>query len=124
MNRTLLYYGPEAFEKIKKGFVIVVGVGGVGSAAAHVLLRSGVSRIRIIDPGKLTTATAALTLLTFCLDLVTLSSLNRNSLAQRQDVGRSKVQVLKGTYALNIHTSHQSRNPIPYITSTSLFHYP
>jgi malate/lactate dehydrogenase len=31
------------------GFVVVVGLGGVGSHAAHLLLRSGVGRLRLID---------------------------------------------------------------------------
>jgi glycine/D-amino acid oxidase-like deaminating enzyme len=34
-----------------QAFVVVVGAGGVGSAAAHVLLRTGVGKLRIIDPG-------------------------------------------------------------------------
>ncbi|KAM9962637.1 hypothetical protein ACTFIR_005553 [Dictyostelium discoideum] len=78
MDRTKLYYGEEGFEKIRESFVVVVGLGGVGGAAAHVLLRSGVKKLRLIDP-----------------DLVTLSSLNRNALATRNDVGRSKVEVMK-----------------------------
>eukprot|EP01112_Ceratiomyxa_fruticulosa_P008524 TRINITY_DN2210_c0_g1_i1.p1 TRINITY_DN2210_c0_g1~~TRINITY_DN2210_c0_g1_i1.p1 ORF type:complete len:498 (-),score=117.90 TRINITY_DN2210_c0_g1_i1:46-1458(-) len=81
-NRTKLFYGEEAFNNIKNAFVIVVGLGGVGSAAAHTLLRSGVGRLRLIDP-----------------DVVTLSSLNRNALAQRKDVGRTKAQVLKDYFA-------------------------
>ncbi|GAM20671.1 hypothetical protein SAMD00019534_038460, partial [Acytostelium subglobosum LB1] len=81
MNRTMLYYGEEAFKKIRESFVIVVGLGGVGGAAAHVMLRSGVKKIRLIDP-----------------DLVTISSLNRNVLAQRKDVGRSKVETMKSYF--------------------------
>ncbi|EGG21673.1 HesA/moeB/thiF family protein [Cavenderia fasciculata] len=82
MNRTMLYYGEENFKKIRGAFIIVVGLGGVGGAAAHVLLRSGVKKIRLIDP-----------------DLVTISSLNRNVLAQRKDVGRSKVEMMKSYFA-------------------------
>ncbi|KAF2071539.1 hypothetical protein CYY_007138 [Polysphondylium violaceum] len=81
MNRTMLYYGEEGFKKIRGAFVIVVGLGGVGSPAAHTLVRSGVRKIRLIDP-----------------DLVTLSSLNRNALAQRKDVGRSKVETMKAYF--------------------------
>ncbi|ELR14913.1 ThiF domain containing protein [Acanthamoeba castellanii str. Neff] len=77
-DRTRLFYGDEAFAKIRDAFIVVVGAGGVGSAAAHVLLRTGVRKIRIIDP-----------------DIVTVSSLNRNAVAQRKDVGRSKVHTLK-----------------------------
>ncbi|KYQ88811.1 HesA/moeB/thiF family protein [Tieghemostelium lacteum] len=78
MNRTILYYGEEGFKTIRDAFIIVVGLGGVGGAAAHALLRSGVKKLRLIDP-----------------DLVTLSSLNRNVLAERKDVGRSKVETMK-----------------------------
>eukprot|EP01129_Flabellula_baltica_P002399 TRINITY_DN1220_c0_g1_i6.p1 TRINITY_DN1220_c0_g1~~TRINITY_DN1220_c0_g1_i6.p1 ORF type:complete len:399 (-),score=100.53 TRINITY_DN1220_c0_g1_i6:31-1227(-) len=72
----------DGFENVKNAFVVVVGLGGVGSAAAHVLLRSGVKKMRLIDP-----------------DLVTLSSLNRNALAQRCDVGRSKVSTMKDYFS-------------------------
>lgn len=34
---------------IADAFVVVVGLGGVGSHAAHLLLRSGVGRLRLID---------------------------------------------------------------------------
>lgn len=50
---------------------------GVGSHAAHLLLRSGVGRLRLVD-----------------FDQVTLSSLNRHCLATRRDVGLSKSEVL------------------------------
>ena len=39
-NRT--FFGDEGLSRIRKGFVIVVGVGGVGSWAATMLARSGV----------------------------------------------------------------------------------
>eukprot|EP01132_Coremiostelium_polycephalum_P009955 gene9955-12207_t len=81
MNRTMLYYGDEGFQKIRNSFVIVVGLGGVGGAAAHNLLRSGVKKLRLIDP-----------------DNITVSSLNRNVLANRKDVGRSKVETMKAYF--------------------------
>ena len=34
---------------IEGGFVVIVGVGGVGSHAAHMLVRSGVRKIRVVD---------------------------------------------------------------------------
>lgn len=46
---------------------------GVGSHAAHLLLRSGVGRLRLVD-----------------FDQVSLSSLNRHCLATRADVGIPK----------------------------------
>jgi tRNA A37 threonylcarbamoyladenosine dehydratase len=53
--------------------VVVVGLGGVGSHAVNMLVRSGVARVRLID-----------------FDQVTLSSLNRHALAAVRDVGQSK----------------------------------
>ena len=50
---------------------------GVGSHAAHMLLRSGVGRLRLID-----------------FDQVTLSSLNRHAVATRADVGTPKALAL------------------------------
>ncbi len=51
---------------------------GVGSHAAHLLLRSGVGRLRLID-----------------FDQVTLSSLNRHAVATRADVGIPKATCLQ-----------------------------
>ncbi|KAF0699038.1 Aste57867_10383 [Aphanomyces stellatus] len=77
-SRINSFFGDEGFEKIQKAFVIVIGLGGVGSHAAHMLARSGVQHLRLID-----------------FDNVTLSSLNRHAVATRADVGLSKAQVLK-----------------------------
>ena len=67
--------------------VIVVGLGGVGSHAAHLLLRGGVRRLRLID-----------------FDQVTLSSLNRHASAAREDVGTPKVRALR-EYLLRVAPS-------------------
>ena len=58
--------------------VVVVGLGGVGSHAAQLLVRGGVHRLRLID-----------------FDQVTLSSLNRHATATRADVGLPKADVLR-----------------------------
>jgi hypothetical protein len=55
---------------------------GVGSHAAHMLLRSGVGRLRLVD-----------------FDQVTLSSLNRHAVAVRADVGTSKAACLQRHFA-------------------------
>uniref|UniRef100_K3W7Z7 THIF-type NAD/FAD binding fold domain-containing protein n=1 Tax=Globisporangium ultimum (strain ATCC 200006 / CBS 805.95 / DAOM BR144) TaxID=431595 RepID=K3W7Z7_GLOUD len=78
LSRIHTFFGEEGFEKIKNAFVIVVGVGGVGSHAAHMLARSGVGKLRLID-----------------FDNVTLSSLNRHAVATRADVGTPKVTAMK-----------------------------
>ena len=58
--------------------VVVVGLGGVGSHAAQLLVRGGVRRLRLVD-----------------FDQVTLSSLNRHATAARADVGRPKAVALR-----------------------------
>lgn len=73
-----MFLGPEGLEQLRNAFVIIVGVGGVGSHAAAALARSGVSQLRLID-----------------FDQVTLSSLNRHAVATLADVGIPKVQCLQ-----------------------------
>ncbi|EOD16260.1 hypothetical protein EMIHUDRAFT_102870 [Emiliania huxleyi CCMP1516] len=58
--------------------VVVVGLGGVGSHAAQLLLRGGVVRLRLVD-----------------FDQVTLSSLNRHATATRAEVGLAKALALR-----------------------------
>lgn len=68
--------------------VTVVGVGGVGSHAALLLARAGVARLRLID-----------------FDQVTLSSLNRHAVADRNDVGVPKVAALRRHIARSCGTT-------------------
>lgn len=74
LSRNYSFLGEEGMNAIRNSFVIVVGAGGVGSWAALMLLRSGVSKLRLID-----------------FDQVSLSSLNRHACATLEDVGRPKV---------------------------------
>ena len=67
---------------IEDASVVVVGLGGVGSHAAHMLARAGIKRLRLID-----------------FDQVTLSSLNRHAVADRADVGKPKVVVCAEHFA-------------------------
>ena len=64
--------------KRQQQYIVVVGAGGVGSWVVTMLVRSGCTRIRVID-----------------FDQVSLSSLNRHSCATLKDVGTSKVGCLK-----------------------------
>jgi hypothetical protein len=72
-TRNVQFFGKDAQARIAGSFVVVVGLGGVGSHAANLLLRSGVSKLRLVD-----------------FDQVTLSSLNRHAVAVREDVGTPK----------------------------------
>jgi tRNA A37 threonylcarbamoyladenosine dehydratase len=76
-ERTRLFFGDAAFARIRRAFVVVVGLGGVGSHAAGALARGGVRRLRLVDP-----------------DVVSWSSLNRHLCATPDDVGRPKADVM------------------------------
>ncbi|KAI0643805.1 hypothetical protein C8Q79DRAFT_976907 [Trametes meyenii] len=78
LARNYAFFGEEGMAKIRKGSVVVVGCGGVGSWAAVMLARSGVSKIRLVD-----------------FDQVTLSSLNRHATATLSDVGTPKVKCIE-----------------------------
>jgi len=88
LSRNSLYFSPPpssssstpanvGMERITGASVLVVGLGGVGSHAAHMLARSGVGYLRLVD-----------------FDMVTLSSLNRHAVATLSDVGLPKATVL------------------------------
>ena len=78
LTRTSSFLTPRGLEKVRNSFVIVLGLGGVGSHAVTALARSGVSHIRLVD-----------------FDQVTLSSLNRHALATLADVGTPKVHCVR-----------------------------
>lgn len=76
-SRISSFFG-ENYGSITESFVVIVGLGGVGSHATNMLVRSGVTNIRVID-----------------FDQVTLSSLNRHAMATLSDVGKPKAEVMK-----------------------------
>ena len=78
LTRTASFLGPEGLRTLQSSFLVIVGLGGVGSHCTAALVRSGVSRIRLID-----------------FDQVTLSSLNRHALATLADVGTNKVSCVR-----------------------------
>ncbi|EXJ92069.1 hypothetical protein A1O3_00619 [Capronia epimyces CBS 606.96] len=78
LARNRVFLKDDGLAKVRNAFVVVVGLGGVGSHCVAALARSGVSRIRIID-----------------FDQVTLSSLNRHALATLADVGTPKVHCVR-----------------------------
>jgi tRNA A37 threonylcarbamoyladenosine dehydratase len=78
LARNRVFLTDAGLSKLRSSFVIVVGLGGVGSHATAALARSGVARIRVID-----------------FDQVTLSSLNRHAVATLADVGTPKVHCMR-----------------------------
>jgi hypothetical protein len=48
-TRNIQFLGEETFNKLRDCYVVVVGLGGTGSHAAHMLARSGVGHLRFID---------------------------------------------------------------------------
>jgi tRNA A37 threonylcarbamoyladenosine dehydratase len=52
-SRVISFFGNDAFSLVQKAKVVVVGLGGVGSHAAHLLARSGVNTIRLVCNFKL-----------------------------------------------------------------------
>ena len=53
LDRFKLMIGEENIEKLAKTRIIVFGVGGVGSAVAQFLVRSGVGNLDIVDFDKI-----------------------------------------------------------------------
>lgn len=78
LTRNIQFFGLESQQKVTASYVVVIGLGGVGSHAASMLLRSGVGRLLLVD-----------------FDQVSVSSLNRHAVATRADVGIPKAQCLK-----------------------------
>ncbi|KAL4485467.1 hypothetical protein ABPG72_008335 [Tetrahymena utriculariae] len=76
--RNIQFFGEEGQQKIQDSYIIIFGVGGVGSHVAASLARSGVAHLKIVD-----------------FDQVSLSSLNRHAFATHADVGLSKCECVK-----------------------------
>ncbi len=77
-SRTELIIGKEAVERLRDASVIVFGVGGVGSFTVEALARSSVGTIALVDDDK-----------------VCLTNINRQLIALRSTVGKSKVEVAR-----------------------------
>lgn len=77
-SRTELLIGEEAVSKLKKSCVMVFGVGGVGSHCIEALARSGVGTLILIDN-----------------DTVSLTNINRQSIAYHSTVGQYKTKIME-----------------------------
>jgi tRNA A37 threonylcarbamoyladenosine dehydratase len=75
--RTELMLG-NTFSRLQDAFVVVVGLGAVGSYAVEGLARSGVGRLRLVD-----------------FDCVGVTNINRQLYALSSTVGRKKCEVAR-----------------------------
>lgn len=78
LSRTERLIGEDAVNKLKNKHVAVFGVGGVGGYACEALVRSGIGSFDLIDK-----------------DTVAESNINRQIIATRDTIGRSKTEVMK-----------------------------
>lgn len=77
-SRTELLIGEKGLENLKNATVMVLGVGGVGSHCIEALARSGVGRLILVDNDK-----------------VSLTNINRQSIAYQSTVGEYKTKLMK-----------------------------
>ena len=77
-RRTELLLGQETVSNIATKRVIIFGVGGVGSWCAESLVRSGISKMTIVDS-----------------DRVCITNINRQLMATTKTVGQVKVEALR-----------------------------
>ena len=76
-EREVSLLGEEAVEKLANAYVVLFGLGGVGSYAAEALARSGIGRILLVDNDK-----------------VSRSNINRQLCALQSTVGKYKADVV------------------------------
>ena len=77
-TRTALILGEDGIKKLQNSHVLVIGVGGVGSFFAEVLVRAGVGNITIVDYAK-----------------VEVTDINRQLPGLTSTLGKDKVEVVK-----------------------------
>lgn len=77
-SRAELLLGQEGMKRLKEATVIVFGVGGVGSHCIEALARGGVGTLILVDN-----------------DRVSLTNINRQSIAYHSTIGKYKTKVMK-----------------------------
>ena len=81
-SRTELLLGTEGMDRLRHSCVTVLGVGGVGSHCIEALARGGVGHLILVDHDK-----------------VSLTNINRQSIALHSTVGQYKTKVMKAKIA-------------------------
>lgn len=77
-SRTELLVGKEGIKRLEEASVMVFGVGGVGSHCIEALARSGVGKLILVDN-----------------DTVSLTNINRQSIAYHSTIGQYKTKVME-----------------------------
>ncbi len=77
-SRTERLIGSRALERLKDSHVMVFGIGGVGSHCIEALARGGVGHLTLIDS-----------------DRVSISNINRQSIALHSTIGQYKTRVMR-----------------------------
>lgn len=77
-ERLELVVGNDNLKKFLSKTILVIGIGGVGGALVEALVRSGISKIILVD-----------------FDIVEKSNLNRQRVAFHSTIGMKKVEVMK-----------------------------
>lgn len=77
-SRTEILLGTPAMQKLQEANVVVFGIGGVGSYTVEALARSGIGSLALFDDDK-----------------ICLTNINRQLIATRKTVGRSKIEVMR-----------------------------
>ena len=78
LNRFAIMLNEEQLKKLTSANIIVFGVGGVGGAVAHFLVRSGIQNLTVVD-----------------YDTIDITNLNRQLVANLKNVGKLKVDEIK-----------------------------
>ena len=74
-NRQIMIFGEEGQKKLKSARVVIIGVGGLGSASSTYLTAAGVGKLILVDK-----------------DVVELDNLNRQVLHWTRDIERLKIK--------------------------------
>ena len=77
-SRLEILIGEDKLELIKNKRIAIFGIGGVGGAVVEALVRSGITKFDLIDN-----------------DIVSISNLNRQIIANLDTIGKYKVDVMK-----------------------------
>ncbi|KAK8694488.1 hypothetical protein V6N13_072039 [Hibiscus sabdariffa] len=102
LTRNIQFFGLDSQEKVTASYVVVIGLGGVGSHAASMLMRSGVGKLLLVDFDQFCFSVASCLQLELMVDHNSCNMLFSideeliiHAVATRADVGIPKAECLK-----------------------------